>query len=78
VKATLKAIGADNTLVVSFALGNWTAESCLIILANDKATGGAELKGTMTGTGDLCTRISDVGNLASGQTADYTIEVVHP
>jgi hypothetical protein len=78
VTATLKAIGTDNTLVVSFALGNWTGESCLVILANDRATGGAKLEGTMTGTGKLCARISDVGNLATGQTADYTIEVVHP
>lgn len=78
VTATLKAIGTDNTLVVSFALGTWSNDSCLVTLANDRATGGAKLEGTMTGAGNLCTRISDVGNLATGQTADYTIEVVHP
>ena len=78
VRATLKTIGADNTLVVSFALGNWTGSACSVVLANDAATGGAVLSGTMTGIGNLCARIGDVGNIAAGQTADYSIEVVHP
>ena len=78
VTATLKAVGADNTLVVSFALGNWNGTACSAVLANDAATGGAVLTGTMSGIGNLCTRISDVGNIAQGTTASYTIEVVHP
>ena len=78
VVATLKAIGADNTLVVSFALGTWTGTSCSIVLANDAATGGAILNGTMTGIGTLCARVGDVGNVAAGAGAPYTIEVVHP
>jgi hypothetical protein len=78
VTATLKAIGSDNTLVVSFALGSWTNDSCVVVLANDRATGGTVLSGTMTGAGSLCARISDVGNIGAGSTADYTIEVVHP
>ncbi len=78
VTAVLKTIGADNTLVVSFALGTWTGSACSIILANDGATGGAILNGTMTGIGTLCTRVSDVGNVASGAEVPYTIEVVHP
>jgi len=78
VVATLKSIGADNTLVVSFALGTWTGTSCSIVLANDAATGGAILNGTMTGIGTLCARVGDVGNVAAGSGAPYTIEVVHP
>ena len=78
VKATLKAIGTDNTLVVSFALGNWFADACSIVLANDAATGGAVLSGTMTGAGTLCARVSDVGNIQQGQTVGYTIEIEHP
>jgi hypothetical protein len=78
VVATLKSIGADNTLVVSFALGTWTGTSCSIVLANDAATGGAILNGTMTGLGTLCARVGDVGNVASGPGAAYTIEVLHP
>ena len=42
------------------------------------ATGGAVLSGTMTGLGTLCARVSDVGNMGTGQQAAYTIEVVHP
>jgi len=78
VVATLKAIGTDNTLVVSFALGTWTGTACSLVLANDAATGGAVLTGTMTGVGTLCARVGDVGNVAAGNGAEYTIEVVHP
>lgn len=78
VVATLKTIGADNTLIVSFALGTWTGTSCSIVLANDAATGGAILNGTMTGIGTLCARVGDVGNVAAGAGAPYTIEIVHP
>ena len=76
--ATLKSVGTDNTLIVSFALGTWTGSACSIVLANDAATGGAVLSGTMTGLGTLCARIGDVGNIAAGAGASYTIEVVHP
>jgi hypothetical protein len=78
VSATLKAIGTDNTLVVSFALGNWDGTACSVVLASDTATGGHVLSGSMTGVGTLCTRVGDVGNIAAGTTAAYTIEVVHP
>ena len=78
VTARLTTIGSDNTLVVSFALGTWTGTGCNIVLANDAATGGAVLSGTMTGLGTLCARVSDVGNVGTGQQAAYTIEVVHP
>jgi hypothetical protein len=78
VTAILKSIGTDNTLVVSFSLGTWTGSACSVVLASDAATGGTELKGTMTGAGTLCARIGDVGNIAAGQTVAYTIEVTHP
>jgi len=78
VRATLKEIGSNNTLVMSFALGNWFADACSVVLANDAATGGAVLSGTITNGGTLCTRISDIGNIPPGQTARYTIEIEHP
>ena len=76
--ATLKAIGTDNTLVVSFALGTWTGSACSLVLENPAASGGAILTGTMTGAGTLCVRVGDQGNIAAGQPASYTIEVTHP
>ena len=80
VKATLKAIGADNTLVVGFSMGTWIASSnsCSIVLANDTATGGSVLQGTMTGVGSLCVRMYDVGNVIAPAGASYTVEVEHP
>jgi hypothetical protein len=76
--ATLKAIGTDNTLVVSFALGTWTGSACSLVLENPAATGGAILTGTMTGAGTLCVRVGDQGNIPANQPASYTIEVTHP
>jgi hypothetical protein len=78
VKATLKTIGTDNTLVVGFALGTLVSDACHVVLANDAATGDAVLTGTMTGAGDLCVRIYDVGNVPAGAPAAYTVEVSHP
>jgi hypothetical protein len=80
VTATLKAIGTDNTLVVGFSLGNWnsTAGTCLVVLDNSAATGGAVLTGTMTNTGSLCVRVYDVGNVPAGARVEYSAEVVHP
>jgi hypothetical protein len=80
VKATLKSIGTDNTLVVGFSLGTWspTSSTCSVVLANDAATGGAVLQGTMTGTGTLCVRMYDVGNVVAPAGAAYTVEVEHP
>jgi hypothetical protein len=79
VTATLRAIGGDNSLVVGLSLGNWntTTSVCTILLANDAATGGSVVSGTMTGIGSLCVRVYDVGNIPTGGAA-YTVEVVHP
>ena len=79
VTATLKTIGADNTLVVGFSMGNWNAltSTCSAVKSNDAATGGAKLEGTMTNSGALCVRVYDVGNLTAPTTV-YSVEVVHP
>lgn len=77
VTATLKALAPDNALVVGFSLGNWTGSACQIVLANDAATGGSILTGTVSAAGTLCVRVHDVGNITS-TAATYTVEVVHP
>jgi hypothetical protein len=79
VTAVLKTIGADNTLVVGFLLGNWNsvAGSCSVVLAKDDATAGSVLTGTMTSAGPLCVRVYDVGNI-TGTPAPYSVEVTHP
>jgi hypothetical protein len=79
VTATLKSIAPDPALVIGFSLGNWipTSSTCQVILANDTATVGAIHSGTMSGIGNLCVRVYDVGNIAANPAA-YTVEVVHP
>ena len=78
VRATLKELSPDSSLVLGFSLGNWnpTTSACQIVLANDAATGGSLLTGSMSGIGNLCVRVYDVGNIARAVT--YTVEVVHP
>jgi hypothetical protein len=78
VTATLKTIGADNTLVVGFSLGNWNGTACSIVLAKDDSTGGTVLSGTMTASGNLCVRVYDVGNVPANAPAAYSVEIVHP
>ena len=50
--------------------------SCQTILANDSAIVGSQLVGTVSGVGNLCLRVYDVGKLATSE--DYSVDVVHP
>ena len=77
VTATLKTITPDAALVVGFSLGNWNGSACQIVLSNDAATVNAILTGTVSAAGNLCLRVSDVGNISLTPAA-YTVEVVHP
>jgi hypothetical protein len=76
VTATLTKIDPDAGLTIGVSLGTWNGTSCQIILANDQATVGAGLLGTVSGVGNLCLRVYDVGKLTTSQ--DYSIDVVHP
>ncbi len=80
IRATLKQIGTDNTLVVGLDLGNWNSvnSTCQIVLAKVDATADSVVQGTMTGIGTLCVRIYDVGNITGTTPVPYTVEVVHP
>jgi hypothetical protein len=78
VTATLKQVAPDSALVVGFDLGSWNGSSCLIVLRNATATTGAVLTGTMSGIGELCVSVYDVGNISATSPAAYTVEVVHP
>ena len=78
VVGTLKSVQDDNTIPISFALGSWNGTGCTLVVANDAATEGAILTGSMTAAGTLCTRVADSGSVPSGGTVKYTIEIVHP
>jgi hypothetical protein len=76
VTATLTAAGADNTSTIGVSLGTWNGTTCQIILANDQAVVGAGVLGTVSGVGNLCLRVYDVGKLAAATT--YSVDVAHP
>lgn len=76
VTATLTAVGADNSLVVGLALGNWTGMACSLAVANDNAIATLPLQATVSAAGQLCVRVYDTKGLA--EAAEYTVQVVHP
>lgn len=74
--ASLVTLAPDSALVVGMSLGTWNGSSCQIVLANDKATQASTVLATASGSGSLCVRIYDVGNIVSPVT--YEIQVNHP
>jgi hypothetical protein len=76
VTATLTAITPDEAAVVGLSLGTWNGTACQIVIANDNATKGITVTGSVSGIGSLCVRIYDVGKLTT--TAGFEITVVHP
>ena len=76
VRATLTAVQPDSATVVGLSLGTWNGNSCTIVIAKDNAVQGNLVIGNVTGIGELCVRIYDVGLLVEPTT--YEITVVHP
>ena len=76
VTATLKKVDPDDTIAIGVSLGTWNGSSCQIILANDQALVGSGVLGTVSGVGNLCLRVYDVGKLTSS--ANYSVDVAHP
>ena len=78
VTATLTDVndGTDNPPVIGVSLGTWNGTTCQILLANDQTAKGAGVLGTVSGVGNLCVRVYDVGKLTKPVT--YTVDVTHP
>ena len=73
-------VAPDSTQIMGLAIGAWTGSSCQLSssIANDSATQGAVVTGTVTAAAVLCARVYDVGKVTAAQPVDYTITVVHP
>ena len=76
VRVYISALTPDPTLIVGLSLGTWNGVACQIVLSNDKATLASGVTGTASGSGSLCARVYDVGNVTTPAT--YEIQVVHP
>jgi hypothetical protein len=74
VTVTLQELEPDTTIGLS--LGTWNGASCQIVIANDTAVRQSSVIGTVSGVGDLCVRVYDVGILTGP--ASYTVSVLHP
>jgi hypothetical protein len=75
VTATLLNLAPDSTVTLGLSLGTWNGLTCAIVLANDKATQGVAITGTVNALGNLCVRVYDVGTLVEPLT--YEVRVVH-
>jgi hypothetical protein len=79
VTAVLSSLTPDSSVQVGFALGTWNSGSaCQVTIANDRATQGTVVTGTVTGNGSLCVRIYDSTGTLSNSAANYQIDVTHP
>ena len=79
VTVTLTKVDPDSSLALGVSLGTWniTTASCQTILANDAATVGTGVIGSVSGVGDLCLRVYDSkGALTASE--NYSVDVVHP
>ena len=75
VTATLKSLTPAGPNV-GVSLGTWNGVICQVVLANDNTAVGITVTGSVTGTGDLCVRVYDVGQLT--QPAGFEVVVSHP
>lgn len=78
VTATLVSVSGGEDQVIGFALGNWFASFCSVVLANDQAKQGAVLTGNLTASTQLCLRVYDANGSVTGDPVSYTVEIVHP
>ena len=76
VTATLNTINPDASQTVGISLGTWNGTACQVIIANDQAVVGSSVLGTVSGVGNLCVRVYDVGKLT--QSENYRVDVTHP
>jgi hypothetical protein len=78
VTVQLLTISPDSSVLLGISLGVWNGTSCpaMASIADDQATQGTVLTGTLSVAGNLCVRVFDVGGLT--QTENVTIVVNHP
>jgi hypothetical protein len=74
VTVTLQELEPDRTIGLS--LGTWNGTSCQTVIADDAAVRQSSIVGTVSGVGNLCVRVYDVGNLI--EPVSYTVSVFHP
>jgi hypothetical protein len=80
VTATLTSVAPDSTVPIGLSLGSWTGSSCQLSssIANDSATQGAVVTGTVTAAATLCARVYDVGKVPAAQPVNFSVSIAHP
>ena len=77
VTARLTTLAPDSALRIGLGLGNWNGTACQVVVANEAATQGSSINGSLGSAATLCLRVYDVGNVGSDPVT-FTVEVEHP
>lgn len=75
VTATLKSVTPAGPNL-GLALGTWNGVICQVVLANDNNSVDMTVTGSVSGSGNLCVRVYDVGQLT--QAVGFEVVVSHP
>lgn len=77
VSVTLSDLAPDSTLLVGMSLGTWNGAACTLVIANNSATKGTALSGTINSAGNYCVMLNDAGATINDPVT-YTVTVTHP
>ena len=78
--AGFTALSPSSIAALGIGLGTWDAASStcsLNVTQNDTARSGSTALSGTSGSGNLCVRVYDGGNIPSGATAMYTVQIQH-
>jgi hypothetical protein len=79
VTITLSSVAPLATMSIGVAVMTSDGTNCLVQISQttDARVGGVALKGTAT-SGNYCVRVFDSGNVPTGATVTYGVDVLHP
>lgn len=71
---TVTAIAPDATIPLGVSLGTWDGfAACQVILDNNNALVGSQVRGQASAAGNLCARVYDVGKFSAPITFEITV-----
>ncbi len=77
ISATLTDVAPDATQQVGLSLGTWNGAACTLVIANNNATKGTAVSGTINSAGLFCVMLNDAAGTI-GDAVTYTVTVTHP
>lgn len=73
---TLSAVGPGSATVLGLGMGSWNGTTCAVQVSTTEAVVGTAYQATISGAGNYCASLTDVGRLT--EDATYALQVTHP